>query len=151
MTPEQLLKLFVVALIVAALWYVTRRLTARNIEQLRNAGDADSDGRLFPESLFKVTVTDDHVRHDSPNGESEELKWSELQQVEIHTTDEGPSLPDVFLVLIGKESTCRIAQGATGEPALLERLQQLPGFDNEKLIDAMGSTSNERFVCWQRG
>ena len=33
---------------------------------------------------------------------------------------------------------------------LLSRLQQLPGFDNEAVIKAMGSTNNAKFLCWKR-
>lgn len=43
---------------------------------------------------------------------------------------------------------CAVPQGAEGFPALLERLQRLPGFDNRAVIEAMGSASPERFPCW---
>jgi hypothetical protein len=33
---------------------------------------------------------------------------------------------------------------------MLEKIQQLPGFDNEAVIKAMTSTTNNRFICWQR-
>jgi len=33
---------------------------------------------------------------------------------------------------------------------LLVRLQQLPGFNNEAVIKAMGSTTHNKFVCWKR-
>jgi hypothetical protein len=56
-------------------------------------------------------------------------------------------LPDVFWVLAREQSTFVIAQGATGEQDLL--LQQLPDFDNNQLINAMGSASDQRFLCWQ--
>ena len=34
---------------------------------------------------------------------------------------------------------------------LLLRLQQLPGFDHEAVIRALGSTDNELFPVWNRG
>jgi hypothetical protein len=43
-----------------------------------------------------------------------------------------------------------VPQGAAESGALLERLQRLPDFDNGKVIEAMGSTGNARFVCWKK-
>jgi len=34
---------------------------------------------------------------------------------------------------------------------LLATFQKRPGFDNKPLKQAIGSTSVERLVCWQRG
>jgi hypothetical protein len=69
----------------------------------------------------------------------------------VETTDEGPFAPDVFWILVGTAASgCVIPQGATGDAILLERLQKLPGFDNDAFIRAMRSTSNEKFLCWKR-
>jgi hypothetical protein len=73
-----------------------------------------------------------------------------LQLVAVETTDEGPFAADVFFHLTGETSGCVVPLGATGEPVLVERLQTLPGFDNETLIKAMTSTSNQRFILWQK-
>ena len=73
--------------------------------------------------------------------------------VGIRTTDEGPFLPDVFWGLHGadKKPAVVYAQGATGEPALLEALQsRLNGFDNQKVIEAMGCTDNAFFLVWEK-
>lgn len=86
-----------------------------------------------------------------PDGRTERVAWDELQAFIVETTDEGPGAPDVFWILLGSaESGCVIPQGATGDKALLERLQALPGFNNQEFIRAMGSTSNQRFLCWER-
>jgi hypothetical protein len=53
-------------------------------------------------------------------------------------------------VLHGRDGGCAVPQGATGDRLLLERLQALPGFDNNAVIEAMSSTSRRRFLCWQR-
>jgi len=105
---------------------------------------------LEPESRFIVRISDIEVACDRPDGKTERVGWSDLQRVEIVTTSDGPMAPDVFWVLHGTDTGCAIPQGATGERALLERLQALPGFDNAQVIEAMGSTSDRRFLCWQR-
>jgi hypothetical protein len=57
------------------------------------------------------------------------------------------TLTALLIVLFGG---CRSRQGATGDDQLLERLQALPGFDNNAVIAAMSSASNRRFLCRER-
>ena len=84
------------------------------------------------------------------NGEVETIRWDDLARVSIVTTGAGPGSEDVFFMLEGPAGGCAVPQGAKGSGALLGRLQQLPGFDNEAFIEAMGSTDDAQFVCWQR-
>ena len=100
----------------------------------------------------RVTFTNDAVTRVRPDGVAETIRWDELHEVGIFTTDEGPWREDVFFMLITADgkSGCAVPQSADGTNALLDRLQQLPGFDNEAVIRAMGSTSNAKFVCWTR-
>lgn len=86
-----------------------------------------------------------------PNGGVEKLAWAGLQAVWIETNADGPFEPDLFWLLVGQSGLCRVAAGADGEPELLERLQKLPGFDNEAVIAAMSCVVEQRFLCWQRG
>jgi hypothetical protein len=108
-----------------------------------------SPAELIPESLYEVTITDERVVVTRPDGETESVEWVDLLSVIIETTDEGPFVPDVFWILVGTRSECVVPQGAKGENNLLGRLQQLPGFDNEKVIAASVSTENAKFVCWK--
>jgi hypothetical protein len=81
----------------------------------------------------------------------EEVAWSDLQEVSVITTDKGPFSEDVFFVLVGSEGRgCVVPQSATESAVLLERLQQLPGFDNRAFMAAMACTQNEMFVSWRR-
>ena len=100
----------------------------------------------------RVSFTDDVVTRVRPDGVQETIRWDELYEVEIITTDEGPRQEDVFFLLIASDgkSGCAVPQSSEGSKQLLERLQKLPGFDNEAVISAMGSTSMARFVCWKR-
>jgi hypothetical protein len=105
-----------------------------------------------PEASYVVHLSDTEVRCDRPNGSVERVAWDDLQAVIIHTTADGPALPDVFWILVGTsaDSGCVIPQGATGDAALLERLQKLPDFDNEAFIRSMTSTDDQEFLCWKR-
>jgi hypothetical protein len=84
------------------------------------------------------------------DGVKEFAAWDELESVEIRTTDDGPYLEDVFLVLRTEAGASVLPQGFDPFDALFERLQQLPGFDNSAVITAMGCADNAIFPCWNR-
>ena len=58
--------------------------------------------------------------------------------------------PDEMWVLHGTKGGCVIPTSATGAIALLERLQSLPGFDNDVFMEGMTCKSEKWFTCWQR-
>lgn len=97
-----------------------------------------------------LTISDKGVVFSRPSGPTERVDWADLRAVLLETTDQGPFLTDVFWILVGDQGGCVIPQGIPGEDALLTRLQMLDGFDNDAVIQAMASTSNQRFLCWQR-
>jgi hypothetical protein len=100
----------------------------------------------------RVSITPEVVTRFRPDGVQETVRWADLAEVGIITTDEGPWSEDVFWLLVGCDgkSGCAVPQCAEGSKELLEVLQKLPGFDNEAVIEAMGSTSNAKFTCWKR-
>lgn len=112
--------------------------------------EAESAG-VNPEAAFVVKVTAEGVSCSRPGGLVEAVAWDDLKEVSLVTTDEGPFAVDVMWLLVGEHGGCVVPQGATGEDLLLERLQSLEGFDNEAVIEAMGSVENRKFVCWQKG
>ena len=120
------------------------------LEWLRNLGRRRAEALSFERD---VTVTDhgEFVTSQFPNGSTQSLSWRDLERVEIRTNDSGPWGADVWWVLIGKRDECSFPQGATGEPELFSKLQNLPTFDNAQFIEAMKSTGNATFICWQSG
>jgi hypothetical protein len=100
----------------------------------------------------RIHIDDHGVRRKLADGKLEQITWDDLQEVVVLTTGDGPFAEDVFFVLAGQNGTgWVIPQGAPESMQLLERLQRLPGFDNETLIQAMSSTDDATFVCWRRG
>ena len=85
-----------------------------------------------------------------PDGPVQSVTWDELEAVEIRTTDWGPFVEDVFLVLYAGDGGCVVPQEAEGFDPLLRRLQSLPGFDNAAVGSAMTCTYNAVFPCWRR-
>lgn len=97
-------------------------------------------------------MTDEGVTRFRGDGAQEAVRWDELVEVGIVTTDDGPWSEDFLWVLISqnKKSGCAVGQETAGADKLLEALQKLPGFDNGAVIKAVGSTSKAKFVCWRK-
>jgi hypothetical protein len=94
-----------------------------------------------------VVVAECGVFRIYPRGSFEWVLWSDLVSVRIVTTSGGPFLDDVFWVLSGRDgSACVVPNGR--EEDLLPRLQKLPGFDHNAVINAMTCTDDAEFLCW---
>ncbi len=105
--------------------------------------------RLIPPASLSVDA--DGVNYRPFMCRFKTIRWPELEEVAIETTDNGPFGEDFFAVLRTAEFTARIPQEVLGFEDLLARLQQLPGFNNEAVIEAAGSTEDATFLCWKRG
>lgn len=152
--PEVLVALLAVAAALVVMRVVTfwrvRRILRRIDEQIAHPERFPPPEPREPECRYIVHLSGHGVRCERPDGSTEQVAWDDLHRVEVLTTDDGPFAPDVFWALLGTSGGCLIPQGATGERELSGRLGQLPGFDHEAVIQAMGSTANARFLCWQR-
>jgi hypothetical protein len=124
---------------------------SRWAERWRRLWHGPNADNLLPEKLYVVTISETEVCCRAPSGETACVTWDGLGAVLIETDDTGPWGMDFLWMLLGEHDGCVIPQGATGEAALLERLQALPGFDNEAVIAANSCVENQRFLCWQRG
>lgn len=97
-----------------------------------------------------VIFDDQLVECRGSSGLVEHVRWDDLQTVVVRTTADGPFGVDMFWILAGRAGGCVVPAEAAGESELLERLQKLPGFDNQVLIDAMSCVVEHDFVCWKR-
>jgi hypothetical protein len=97
-----------------------------------------------------VTMTEEEITRTSANGETETVRFDDLEEVYIVTTDEGPFFEDLFYVLIGHNGRAIIGQEWAEKLKLLDKLVVLPEFDLEQFIQAMGSVQNNHFVLWRK-
>jgi hypothetical protein len=77
------------------------------------------------------------------------VRWDALKEVSLQTTSRGPFEEDVFFVFAYDDGPST-AIGLGDSEHLLSRLQQLPGFDNESFVRAMGVSEEGTAVLWQR-
>jgi hypothetical protein len=79
------------------------------------------------------------------------IRWNELKEVSIQTTEGDPATEDVFFEFAGLERDHKILlpQTSEGVDQLLRRLQGVPGFEHQAVIDAMASTEQAKYICWK--
>lgn len=80
----------------------------------------------------------------------DEIAHEQINEIAVITTDEGPFVDDVFLVLSGGDKEIKIPQEAENFEALFDVFKKFEGFNFEAFIEAMSSTENAKFVCWRR-
>jgi hypothetical protein len=98
-----------------------------------------------------VSVDAEGVRYTPFRGQEVSIRWTELEEVAIETTDQGPYAEDLFAVLTASGQAVKIPQGTAGFEQMLAYMKELPGFNHEAVIEATGSTGNTTFPCWRRG
>jgi hypothetical protein len=77
------------------------------------------------------------------------VRWDALTEVSVRTTSRGPFEEDVFFVF-AYDDGASTAIGLGDSDYVLPRLQQLPGFDNETFVRAMGMSEESTSVLWRR-
>jgi hypothetical protein len=95
-----------------------------------------------------VTLDADGVTKTFANGTVESLRFDDLREVHIVTTSGGPWSVDASWLLLGPNGGCVVPCNSEVSKPLLERLQQLPGFDDMIVVVAMGCTDDARFKVW---
>ncbi len=80
-----------------------------------------------------------------------EVRWSDISEIGIVTTSDGPFAEDVLFVFKTSDTDgCVVSHEAAERVGLLQELQtQFPDLDNNKIIEAMGCTSDNSFVLWK--
>jgi hypothetical protein len=107
---------------------------------------------LSPRRRENVQVNEEGVIIVTDKGR-DEVQWANLTRVRIITTSAGPWGEDVYFVLDATEGKgCIVPHDAAVRTNLLEEMQaRLAGIDDRKVIEAMGSTSKNSFIIWEKG
>jgi hypothetical protein len=98
----------------------------------------------------ELQITDVGVLRRLARGDSESVRWSELREVSIVTTQGVNLSEEYFYVLAGAGSAgVLIGQRLAVQHDLLAHLIKLPGFDHRAIEMAMASPVNQRFLLWR--
>ncbi len=85
-----------------------------------------------------------------PDGRTDSIRWEELREVVLVTTDAVPNAEGVYWMLVGRRGGCGVGAGAVGMRQLQRRLEQMPRFNHSTVVRALASNQNGSHVCWRR-
>lgn len=103
-----------------------------------------------PEDLYNVEINGDYVKMTHPHRPDELIRWDEIEEIKLANTDEGPFLPDVWLLLLGNGKGCSIPQGSKGWDAVYDIVSKYPGFNFENVVRSAACTDNQLFDIWKK-
>ena len=109
-----------------------------------------SADRLAAAATVSLDVDDRSVRRALADGRTEEITWSEIQEVEVLTTNVGVHRDDGVLIVLGAGPTRGCLVPSRQASGVIERLHLLPGFDARRLADAMAEPPPSRISVWTR-
>ena len=106
--------------------------------------------RKQPEDYYETEITDVYVKVTHPKRETEQIDWNEIEEIKLINTDEGPLLPDVWLILMGNGKGCSIPQGSDGWNRVYDKVSKYDGFNFENVIKSASCADNEIFELWNK-
>ncbi|AWH72968.1 hypothetical protein DCS32_01945 [Dokdonia sp. Dokd-P16] len=109
-----------------------------------------SKKRNNPEDYYKTEITESYVRVTHPHRNTEEINWSEIEEIKLANTDDGPLAIDIWLVLIGNNKGCSIPHGSEGYEDVYDIISTYEGFNFENVIKSMSCTDNQLFELWKK-
>lgn len=90
------------------------------------------------------------ITADGPLAEKTLVRVENIQEIGIETTDLGPYVEDVFLLINRDTDALRIPQGSAVFNELMAYCDTLEGFDWQPFTAAMSCTDSKYFLCWKK-
>jgi hypothetical protein len=103
-----------------------------------------------PEEDYTITITDKYVQVEHPEKETEEILWTDIKQIKMINTNDGPFVPDIWLALQGETSGCLIPEGAKGFETVYDIISEYENFDFKNYVESMTCTDNQEFLLWEK-
>ncbi|WP_423194856.1 MULTISPECIES: hypothetical protein [unclassified Cupriavidus] len=107
---------------------------------------------------FVINLYDDRAVVHRPDGQREEIAWDALERVVVRVSDRAPWAGTAWLILAGDTGSkqgCVVPLDAANHDALVAHLRTLPGFNQQKLDnalrDAAAGRSRTDANLWKRG
>lgn len=98
-----------------------------------------------------ITINEEQLVCSYPSqNKTEFISWENINCIDVLTTDEGPYVCDVFILITDNNGGVAIPQDKEECKLVVDKIFKLPGFDFKQFTEAMGSTDNRKFNVWQK-
>ena len=122
---SEIIPLLLILGVVGILWHLSRKAQSRARAVPTPAGD------------YEVIVTDETLSCTHPSRPTETVRWNDIVEIRLVTTSDGPLLPDMWFVFVGRIGGCSLPSEAKGFEQLWPVFDnRFPGFDHGKVVKA---------------
>lgn len=99
-----------------------------------------------------ITITEAELICQYPSSnKTDKITWDDIIRIDVITTDKGPAVCDVFILITDDNGSVAIPQDREEESKIvIDRIFKLPNFDFEQFIKAMSSAENNTFNVWRK-
>jgi hypothetical protein len=102
-----------------------------------------------PGGRYTVIITEDEIACEHPKRKRESIRWDQINEIRLVTTDEGPFNPDMWYLFIGESGGCSVPSEAEGFDRLWDEFEKrFKGIDYQAMIDA--GTDNAEKTIWKK-
>ncbi len=102
------------------------------------------------EDFYEVKIDEKSITVSHPKRPLEEIDWNEIEEIKLINTDEGPFLPDVWLILLGNGKGCSIPQGSEGWDKVYDIVSKYKNFNFGNVIKSAQCAENQTFELWKK-
>jgi len=95
-----------------------------------------------------VKFSDDFIQFQFEKN-THKVELNTVSKIFVETNDTDP-LHEVLVVLVAPDMDIKIPVSEESLMNMLPRLLDFAGFDDQLFIQAMSSTENKQFICWQK-
>ena len=103
-----------------------------------------------PEDYFEVTITDTFLEVTHPKTDTKQILWKEINEIKLINTNAGPFSPDIWMSLVGENSSCLIPHGSLGFDKVYDIVSKYKNFDFDNVSNSMRCVTNQEFLLWKR-
>ena len=102
-----------------------------------------------PGGPYTLIVSEDGIACEHPKREREFIRWDDIIEIRLITTDKGPLNPDMWYLFIGKTGGCSVPSEAKGFNQLWDEFKtRFHGLDYQAIIEA--GTDNAQKTIWKK-
>ncbi len=103
-------------------------------------------------AMWTVEADAERIAVVDPEGSLKVLARDALSRIVIETNDSGPFADDTWWLLLRDDASValRFPQSADGHHAVVESFLDLPGFNYEAMVMAIGSAEQGFFPVWRK-
>ncbi len=102
-----------------------------------------------PGGPYTLVISEDEIACEHPERKRESIRWDQIIEIRLVTTDEGPFEPDMWYLFIRESEGCSVPGEAKDFDLLWDELEKrFDDFNYAPIINA--GTDNDQKTLWKK-